>query len=587
MADGSAQWNTAAQTGNPTMSKAVNKLIAEIKKHEVRKQGKASNAKRDMKRPEFKKTLQLLYHSNGFTNNYKVPTMLKLQFHLIARTDDICNLLTTDLREHEQFGSFALQTKVAWSKNVNEERECPDQIILGCNDPDFCCLLSLAGYLESRMTEQLGNHKFLFGEREDDDEPLRQNDNYCNVLKRQWRTAAFKEIVLEVRGDIGTHSIRKFASTWAAEHGCTYTEVEIRGRWKGGRNGRVVNLYINVQQLPTDGKVAAVLCVGQPVKYKLKPNTAITREWLLTKVVPGIREMYAADVANRIADVLALPLLFAVLEPGLEDNYMTPAVHGRIKARWIAHCVQHEMDQTVNPVEKVVLQVHRYENQLVIDELLDFGGASGPGGHGEADPLLVANRAAGNMQQLGIITNQLHQVKQDIVECKMENLTATSELRSYCVYQFGNIHTTLGKLLHQAPTRRVPGGRPANAATATALAANGGGVARRQMTPLRAALSKCPRSLHELWREWTDGLEGNKPASQLRRDERGGKTRFVYCNRKVVWDVIKRFTDKNISHLTAIDNIETAYGRNKSVSHYIACLKRDRKTGGHPNLVDV
>jgi hypothetical protein len=48
MADGSAQWNSQAQSGNPTMSKAVNKLLAvlaEIKKHEVRKQGKKSSAK--------------------------------------------------------------------------------------------------------------------------------------------------------------------------------------------------------------------------------------------------------------------------------------------------------------------------------------------------------------------------------------------------------------------------------------------------------------------------------------------------------------------------------------------------------------
>ena len=81
-----------------------------------------------------------------------------------------------------------------------------------------------------------------------------------------------------------------------------------------------------------------------------------------------------------------------------------------------------------------------------------------------------------------------------------------------------------------------------------------------------------------------DGLEGNKPASQLARHERGGKVRFVYHERKHVWDVIKRFTDKNVSHLTAIDNIETAYGRNKSITHYIKCLKRDKRTGGHPNL---
>ena len=83
--------------------------------------------------------------------------------------------------------------------------------------------------------------------------------------------------------------------------------MEIRGRWKGGCNGRVVNLYINVKQLPTDGKVAAILCVGQPVKYKLKEGTALTRDWLFVNVVPGIREHFADDAANKIADVLALP----------------------------------------------------------------------------------------------------------------------------------------------------------------------------------------------------------------------------------------------------------------------------------------
>ena len=140
----------------------------------------------------------------------------------------------------------------------------------------------------------------------------------------------------------------------------------------------------------------------------------------------------------------------------------------------------------------------------------------------------------------------------------------------------------MGKLLHQAPTRRVVN-QPANAATAAGVAAEAG----RVFVPLRAALSKCPRNLHELWREWTDGLDGNKAASQLKPSERGGKARYVYFNRKFVWDVIKRFTDKNISHLSAIDSIESAYGRNKSITHYIACLKRDKKYGGHPNLAEV
>jgi hypothetical protein len=41
-------------------------------------------------------------------------------------------------------------------------------------------------------------------------------------------------------------------------------------------------------------------------------------------------------------------------------------------------------------------------------------------------------------------------------------------------------------------------------------------------------LSKTPRHLHDLWREWTDGLFNNKPASQLSPTERGGKLKHIY-----------------------------------------------------------
>ena len=305
-----------------------------------------------MKQPEFKKTLELLTSSSNIVYQYKVPTMLKLQFHLIGRTDDICNLETKDLREHEEFPGFALQTKVAWSKNVNEERDCPDQIILGANDPDFCTLISLAGYLESRFSDHWGTPRFLFGERDADDEPLRMNDNYMKILKKMWNKPAFQQLTADVWGGIGTHSIRKFATTWCSEHGITPTEVEIHGRWKGGRNGRVVNLYINVKQLPTDGKVAAVLCVGQPVKYKLKAGTSITRNWLLTNVVPGIKEHFEDDTVNKIADVLALPLLWACLDRN-GTECVPPALCGRIQANWTIHCLEHGLEREWNPVKKL------------------------------------------------------------------------------------------------------------------------------------------------------------------------------------------------------------------------------------------
>jgi hypothetical protein len=49
-------------------SKEVNTLIDLIKKSEVCKQGKQSNAKQDMKRAKFKKTLELLQEACGFAN---------------------------------------------------------------------------------------------------------------------------------------------------------------------------------------------------------------------------------------------------------------------------------------------------------------------------------------------------------------------------------------------------------------------------------------------------------------------------------------------------------------------------------------
>lgn len=578
MPDNTTAWNTAAGTGNPTMSKSVNKLIKDIKKSEVRKQGKESQAKRDMTRPEFKKTLELLVEAGGFAYQFRSTAMLKLQFHLIARTDDISNLESSDLREHEQFGGFALQTQVAWSKNVQEERDCPPQIILGANDADFCCLIGLAGYLESRFESSWGNARYLFGETNSDDEPFRTNSNYRNALRSMWMKHEFKILLAQVRGGIGTHSIRKFASTWSSEHGCSHTEVETRGRWKGGKSGRVVNLYINVKQLPTDGKVAGVLCVGQPVKYKLKENSGVTREWLLTNVVPGIRDHYDTDPNNRIADVLALPLLYACLEPGLE-HLMEPAVRQRVMSAWEQMREEEDHELEWNPVQKVVLQVHRYENTLVIDELLTMGNNGGGPAGGD---LAVAHQAAGNAQALGIMVNQIHQVRQEAAETKQAMESQVSELRSFCQHQFTTVHRTLGKMIHQAPVRRVVGDRPAAPAVAAATGA-------RTRPVLQDDLAKCTsvRTLHLLWKEWTDGLDGNMPASQLARSQRGGKKRYLWYKRKHVWDAIKRMTDKGIHHTVAIDAIEQAYGRGKTISHYIDCLKRDKKTGGHPNLVDV
>jgi hypothetical protein len=118
---------------------------------------------------------------------------------------------------------------------------------------------------------------------------------------------------------------------------------------------------------------------------------------------------------------------------------MSKEVMERVEAAWSALRIGTDHAIDWNPVEKVVLQVHRYENELVIDELLSLGnGGDGTGG-GIGGNLMVANQVAGNQQQLGIIVNQLHQIKQQQVEDRQAIQTDVAALRSYTQHQFTSV----------------------------------------------------------------------------------------------------------------------------------------------------
>jgi hypothetical protein len=209
MPNRNAAWNVESATGNPTMSIAVNDLIKKVHKAEVRKQGKKSNTKRDLKQAEFCLALRLLHEKqNDFLCHDRVPTMLKLQFHIIGRANDISNLETADLRSHEKFPSFALQLAVSWSKNVLDERSCPDKILLGAMDTDFCVLLALGSYLETFLSKRpQGTHRFLFGDSNQDDEPIRINERYQRVLRELWQHQQMKTLSAQVKGGLGSHSV--------------------------------------------------------------------------------------------------------------------------------------------------------------------------------------------------------------------------------------------------------------------------------------------------------------------------------------------------------------------------------------------
>ena len=83
----------------------MNACISEVLRHEVRKTGKPSSARRQVEYEEFIQILVLVQ------TNLKLPdvsrallaSVLKAQWHMIARLDDMMKLGCTDLYVHRQF----------------------------------------------------------------------------------------------------------------------------------------------------------------------------------------------------------------------------------------------------------------------------------------------------------------------------------------------------------------------------------------------------------------------------------------------------------------------------------------------------
>lgn len=125
--------------------------------------GSKSRAKRPLTEKEFLLEMELMKRQPDWAHNIKYPCMSIWQFSFIGRIDDTCHHEVGDPRGHKQF-PFALMSKVRWSKNVIDERRCPDQIILGAADPRWCLLIHLAIYYET-MLAMHPQAKYMFTEQ--------------------------------------------------------------------------------------------------------------------------------------------------------------------------------------------------------------------------------------------------------------------------------------------------------------------------------------------------------------------------------------------------------------------------------------
>jgi hypothetical protein len=149
------------------------------------------------------------------------------------------------------------------------------------------------------------------------------------------------------------------------------------------------------------------------VKYKLKNNSHVTDAFLKDVVCPGIFRHFESDGNNKIGRVLALPLLWAAHQPGLE-HMISNVVRMRIKEGY--NTIRGDNDADWNPVEKVPLLITRVENQLVIDKLVRGPEQPGDQAGDDGAPLLSAANIHGNREQLQAVLNQVHHLRQELAE---------------------------------------------------------------------------------------------------------------------------------------------------------------------------
>ena len=143
------QWNDVTRVGNPTRSKKVNALIRLIGKLETRDLGKASSADRAFEYEEVAEVMKILSNQGGRSaiDNAMYTCMFAFQCHFIARIDDVSKSKKQWLSFHPEY-PYCLMGRLAWSKNVIEQRDSPWQIIVGGNEWSLDVLLRFAIYLE-------------------------------------------------------------------------------------------------------------------------------------------------------------------------------------------------------------------------------------------------------------------------------------------------------------------------------------------------------------------------------------------------------------------------------------------------------
>ena len=588
-----AGWNVETRSGNPTRSVEINELIKTVKKKEVRKEGKASSARRPMEQSEFRELIRRLRESNKPLVCRTLSAYFIYQYNMIGRVDDVAHFTVEDINPNVQY-NFVLQSRMKWSKNVLEEREAPDQVVFGAGDPMYCAQLALAIHLEHSLMDGTMNKasasQLLFGVSK-------------GVASKSLRDTIFADDFPRVDDKpLGTHSIRKLPSTYARRNGCQRDDIDSRGRWK--RQKHTSDEYIDVALPYPDAKVATVLCIGGAIMYDLKEGVGISDEWLLQNVSCNIGILYPRPVAV----VFGKALLWGVFDEDV-SKLMDQRYVDRVRTAF-ARVDSNTLDEGVCPVRKVPLVIHNDDGNMVISTLDDMEdeeevGAENVRENGRNEAGRNVRRRieqGGNSEVLNQVSNlircfhssivthhiiflQIRLLKMHVVTLMRQNEEMKNDLHLFRVgtnSHLRNVHTCLRRVALRPSQPRI---RSNNNSGGASLAAGVGGSSQIMDPHVThgSNISKLPKTLYVLWNEWEFGIGGNKPAKLFLATERG-RVKYQYSLRKVFWDLCSEMIRRGHTSDTAIDEMYKVYSNRLSLTQILRKMREDRKRGGHPLL---
>lgn len=95
-----------------------------------------------------------------------------------------------------------------------------------------------------------------------------------NTVQKIYQQDIFKCQEFAQAGPLGSCSVRKISA--CRKKGASKDEKNLQGRWKS--TTQVSDIYDDIELPYPDTKVAALLCVGGPVKYKVLEDSRVTNE---------------------------------------------------------------------------------------------------------------------------------------------------------------------------------------------------------------------------------------------------------------------------------------------------------------------